>query len=268
VLTDGNGGLWVIGEYDAANHGYGFIQHMGGNGVPAVGWNSDGAALTGLPGQGISRLASDGVGGAIAVWENSNRGVYANHYPGDFPTATLLSLASADAFADRVRLLWQGEGALSVSATLERRTEPTSWQTIGAPSAEGSDRLVYDDRDVTPGTRYAYRLRYTSDGTEHTTPEAWVTVPVAVQFTLAGLRPNPSSGSNLRVSFSLPNAGPARLELIDIAGRRIAARDVGQLGAGEHVEPLQTDSHVPAGLYWLRLTQGNRSLVTRAVVTG
>ena len=93
-------------------------------------------------------------------------------------------------------------------------------------------------------------------------------MPAIAQFSLAGLRPNPSSSANLRVSFSLPDAGPARLELIDIAGRRVAVHDVGSLGAGAHIEPLQPDSRVPAGLYWLRLTQGNHSLVTRAVVTG
>jgi len=86
---------------------------------------------------------------------------------------------------------------------------------------------------------------------------------------LGGRRPSTwRSGASLQVSFSLPNAGPARLELIDIAGRRIAMREVGSLGAGAHVEPLNPDARVPAGLYWLRLTQGSRSLVTRAVVTG
>jgi hypothetical protein len=70
------------------------------------------------------------------------------------------------------------------------------------------------------------------------------------------------------VAFSLPDATPARLELIDVTGRRIAIHEVGSLGAGEHVEQVAPGAPVPAGLYWIRLTRAGRSLVTRAVVTG
>jgi hypothetical protein len=36
----------------------------------------------------------------------------------------------------------------------------------------------------------------------------------------------------MTVQFVLPTTVPARLELFDIAGRRVAARDVGTLGPG------------------------------------
>src|SRR5262249_46631082 len=38
----------------------------------------------------------------------------------------------------------------------------------------------------------------------------------------------------LAVAFSLPGASVAELELMDVAGRRIARREVGTLGAGRH----------------------------------
>ena len=268
MLADGNGGMFIAGEYDAGGADYGFIQHLSGSASPAAGWGDAGQALNPLSNQYGARLAPDGAGGAFVTWNNTYAGVYANHYPGDSPTATLLSLASADAQSDRVTLLWQGDAASSVTASVERRTDSGDWMSVGSPAIDGTDRLRYEDRDVAAGARYAYRLRYSLGGIERTTSEAWVSVPGAAQLALAGLRPNPSSGSNLRVAFSLPDAGSARLELIDIAGRRIAAREVGGLGAGSHIEPLRTDSRVPAGLYWLRLTQGSHSLVTRAVVTG
>jgi hypothetical protein len=94
-----------------------------------------------------------------------------------------------------------------------------------------------------------------------------VTVPAADRLSLAGLSPNPSTGTNLKVAFSLATAGAARIELLDVVGRRIATRELGALGPGSHLEPLPTDTRVPAGLYWLRLTQGPRALVARAVVT-
>ena len=269
LLADEAGGAYIAGEYDGSGAEFGFIQHLAVNGAPAAGWTAAGTMLNALTSQVDARMATDGAGGAFVVWDNQIEGkLYAQHFPGDGATATLLSLVSAEAQADRVALLWQGDAALTASASVERRGLSTDWQDIGAPVLDGSDRLRYEDRDVVGATRYAYRLRYALGSTERTTSETWVDVPGAAQLSLAGLRPNPARGSDLHVSFSLPDAGPARLELIDVAGRRVAMRDVGALGAGTHVEPLRTDSSVPAGLYWLRLTQGTRSLVTRAVVTG
>jgi hypothetical protein len=95
--------------------------------------------------------------------------------------------------------------------------------------------------------------------------EAWVEVPVAFQFALAGPRTNPVIG-DLMVAFSLPDAFPARLELFDIAGRRIAREEVGSLGAGNHVIPLRAGRKLPPGTYALRLTHRSRALVARVVV--
>jgi hypothetical protein len=78
-------------------------------------------------------------------------------------------------------------------------------------------------------------------------------------------RANPSRG-DLHISLSLPDASPARLELFDLAGRRLAARDVGTFGPGSHVVTLGEGRALPPGAYVLRLTQGARALTTRAVV--
>ena len=68
------------------------------------------------------------------------------------------------------------------------------------------------------------------------------------------------------VSFALLSAAPARLELIDIAGRRVTSQEVGSLGAGAHVLRLDEGTPVPAGLYWLRLTQGSLTLTAKGVL--
>src|SRR5436309_2601059 len=125
--------------------------------------------------------------------------IYAQRFLGDGATTTLLSLVSARAQRDQVSLLWQGSAAGSISAAVERRTESSGWQRLGTAVAEGLDRLRYDDRDVTAGTRYGYRLSYTLEGAPHTSAETWVEVPAAAQLALAGLRPNPSSSANLQV---------------------------------------------------------------------
>jgi hypothetical protein len=100
------------------------------------------------------------------------------------------------------------------------------------------------------------------------TPDATTGVdePVAVAFGLEGIHPNPARGQGLHVSFSLPRGTPARLELVDVSGRRILGRDVGSLGAGRHRVNLAEGRRVAPGLYWVRLTQGSDRRQTRLTV--
>ncbi|MGH7741162.1 MAG: T9SS type A sorting domain-containing protein [Candidatus Eiseniibacteriota bacterium] len=84
------------------------------------------------------------------------------------------------------------------------------------------------------------------------------------EFALHGARPNPSAG-HLSVAFSLPDGSPAELELVDIAGRRVYQRDVGALGAGLHVVPIE-HAGLPAGVYAVRLTQHGRTLTSKVSV--
>jgi DNA-binding beta-propeller fold protein YncE len=85
-------------------------------------------------------------------------------------------------------------------------------------------------------------------------------------FALEGVRPNPASGRNLTVHFTLPVAAPARLELLDVAGRSVAARDVGALGAGTHAVNLSEGARINPGLYFVRLRQGTGEQVRRVTV--
>ena len=87
----------------------------------------------------------------------------------------------------------------------------------------------------------------------------------AVAFGLQGFRPNPASGV-LSIAFSLPQAAPAFFEVLDLAGRRIAVREVGSLGTGRHVVNLAEGARIPPGIYVIRLTQGGRSLTVRGTV--
>ena len=61
------------------------------------------------------------------------------------------------------------------------------------------------------------------------------------------------------MAFALPEARAATLELFDVAGRRVWSRDVGSLGAGEHVVPLRDGPRSAPGLYLVRLRQGDKT---------
>ncbi|NOT33074.1 MAG: hypothetical protein HOP12_02775 [Candidatus Eisenbacteria bacterium] len=82
---------------------------------------------------------------------------------------------------------------------------------------------------------------------------------------LSGFRPNPAV-RDFRVWFSLPQAGAARLELIDVNGRVMRSTEVGGMGPGTHSVDFGTEGRLAAGLYLVRLTHDDRSLLTRAVV--
>ncbi|HKQ58010.1 MAG TPA: Ig-like domain-containing protein [Candidatus Eisenbacteria bacterium] len=164
---------------------------------------------------------------------------------------------------------------------------PASWTTVGAQGPEqrtsdfskviseivhrpgwsaghaiavvltGPGRRVALSRDGDPAGAPILHIEYLGGGT------VAVESPPAPRFTLHGVRPTPTLGP-LRVEFSLGDAAPATIELIDIAGRHVATRSVGALGAGRH--HIAFDERLRAGIYLVRLTQHGQSRTTKAIV--
>jgi hypothetical protein len=72
---------------------------------------------------------------------------------------------------------------------------------------------------------------------------------------LRGARPNPAAGQ-ASIEFTLPDAAPATLELLDIAGRRVWSQDVSALGSGAHRVQVGSGCALAPGLYVVRLNRG------------
>jgi hypothetical protein len=263
VLHDGLGGGYVVWQSQGGNQSPSTIQHLSANGQVFSGWPQAGLRVAPSGGQVDTRIATDGVGGAIVAWDEGS-GIWAQRFASNGPTPVLLSLVNADGTPERVALTWQGSGAGSLRASIFRRTSPSAWQQLGLAIADGADRLRYEDRSVTPGERYAYRVGWSEDGAERFSAEAWVDVPRAV-FALRGAVPNPASGADLHVAFSLAKAGSARIELLDASGRLIERHEEPALEAGEYrLRPFSR--RVSPGIYWLRLSQNAQTATARAVV--
>ena len=83
------------------------------------------------------------------------------------------------------------------------------------------------------------------------------------------ISPNPVASST-RISFSLPNAATAKIELFDVQGRLRASIDGGQLDAGEHAldwNALERSAHsLPSGVYAVRVTAGDFVQTGRVVL--
>jgi hypothetical protein len=101
-------------------------------------------------------------------------------------------------------------------------------------------------------------------------PEPIVDVPPDPLFhggrlEMAPIQPNPVL-AGLAITFVLPASGPATLEILDVAGRRVMLRDVGSLGAGQHTLRLDFGATHRAGIYLVRLRQGGLETSRKAVV--
>ena len=266
LAPDGAGGAYLCwDQYSTATGDSLLIQHLTGAGSVAPGWPAKGLVVPSHVVSLYPHIAADGVGGAIVTWDDVFGHARALRVAQDVPTAVDLSTASAVFESGHVRLRWYGSGMASLVAAVERRTETSDWESLASVTADGTGWLVYEDRAVTPGTRYGYRLAYRIGSDLLHTDEAWVEIP-ALQFALRGLTPNPSSGDPV-VTFSLANGERATLEMFDLSGRLVLSREVGSLGAGSQSVRLAGSGRLAAGVYAIRLRQGLKTATARAVVT-
>lgn len=178
--------------------------------------------------------------------------------------AVQVTLVNFETGPDRARLTWFAPELSSRSITVERRTATAEWETRATVTADGNGTITFEDREIVPGVRYAYRLAYNDGGTWTQSAESWVDIPVHAALALFGVTPNPSAGEGL-IRFSLANDEPAVLEVFDVRGRRVHASEA-SLGAGSHAVSFAKGERLAAGVYTVRVRQGSNSASTRAVV--
>ena len=273
IASDGMGGAYVTYLGGGVN-----AQHLSGWGAPAPGWPDAGVKLDLLSFRGTTdpRIAPTLAGGAIVTWAG-DRGpapvppfnypnpydIFATKLADDGPVPVTASLVSAELRGLTATLIWQLSGAMSGTAAVERRVDEGEWSAIGEAIGDGTERWRFEDATLSPGHTYGYRLGYsTEDGIAYA-PEAVVVVP-AMSLSIGRIAAVRSSGA-VELSVSLATDEPARLELFDVGGRRLASRDLGALGAGEHAVRIEQPA-ITSGLLFARLRQGNRSFTARAMI--
>ena len=266
IVSDGAGGAfvaWQDGRYGSQTRP--FVQRVTASGTIAGGWPVDGRACADTNVVfGAPVMLSDGAGGVFLTWSGLDLSgipgppdLYAARMRGDALVPALASLVSAEAGADRVRVSWLLARGGS-SATVERSVDRASWRALATLIADGSGLLRFEDREVTPGATYGYRLSLA----EGPAGETWITLP-RWSLAISGVTPSPAIG-RAEIALSLAEARPARLELFDLAGRRRWERAIdGALLAPRLA--LETSSFEP-GVYLLRLTQGEKAVNARLVV--
>ena len=188
-------------------------------------------------------IASDGAGGAIVTWHDYRSG------------------GTSDIYAQRIAAAGSVQWAVS-GAALCTATGTQQYPTIVSDGAGGAIVTWYDNRS---GNYDIYAQRVQANG-QLGGDVTDVPGEAPLAFALDPVRPNPSRGGTLAVCFTLASAAAASLELLDVAGRRIAAHEVGSLGAGRHALDLGEGLRLAPGLYLVRLTQGTNSRTAKVVL--
>lgn len=75
-----------------------------------------------------------------------------------------------------------------------------------------------------------------------------------------------SRATDIEATVDVPAAGPARLELFDLGGRRIASVDVAPTAAGARRFTLARAGALASGIYFVRLAHGSGAVVRRVAV--
>ncbi|MBI5710880.1 MAG: T9SS type A sorting domain-containing protein [Candidatus Eisenbacteria bacterium] len=234
----------------------------------SVAWAPNGVPVCTAPGsRGPFALAGDGSDGAYLAWGDNRpeAELYAMHLTGEGTIARGWPLDGAPV-SQRVPLLdpnYYSFGALALTAVSGGQAI-LAWQDVRpAPNGfidieESFAMLLTPGGPATPpGIPRIVKLP--------ARPGAQTGPAAHPGFALLGAQPNPASGAPV-VHLSLPDAAPATLELMDVAGRRIWTREVGDLGTGDHDVRLGDGTWLPPAVYLVRLTQGGRAATARIAI--
>jgi len=152
-------------------------------------------------------------------------------------------------------------------ATVYRRMSGGSAVELADIQADAQGVLSYYDIDLVPGYRYHFELAVRSTEGELRVGQQSIDAPDAALAALAIERvaPNPSAGA-FRIAFRRPNLAPARIEVLDVSGRRVFGQDLGGEYGARGVLDIGRQTTLDAGLYLVRLIQGSESVSAKAVV--
>jgi len=181
------------------------------------------------------------------------------------------TLTHQEAGPGGVYLTWRQVSGPPSAARIYRRDSTSAWALRASLNPDGAGVIRYFDSEVIAGARYEYQLGLWSCGAEPTFGPTIVEIPdhgtgpSPRELALHSAAPSPARGE-VTVLFTLPGDEPASLEVFDVRGRRLLARQVGGMGPGDHALVLADDTALSPGIYLVRLSQGGRSLSMRVAL--
>jgi hypothetical protein len=258
IVSDGAGGA-IVSWDDLRNNGTVFgngvyAQHVLATGALDPAWPSQSRELSFHEGNRVNylfpRMVSDGAGGGIVTWRDDRDDV------GDIYAQHVTSTGAVDpAWPSSGRAICKASRLQILSAIVANGAGGAviAWQDQRANAGPNGE-----DEDV-----YAQGVDVNGQIGEN---PVGVSDEVRLALALDPPFPNPNRRGAITVRFTLPSAAAASLELLDVAGRRIAAHHVGSLGPGHHVIDLASGLRPRSGMYFVRLRQGYGARVQPIVI--
>jgi hypothetical protein len=297
VAADGADGAFVIRGDPVDDGGYvhalGYLGHFQAGGVADPAWPAGGLYVNGAGidvstdyGAGASfRALPDGSGGVLAgkPWEASESGLGVDFRRYSVAAASLPGGAGAG--AEGLEFVSNGTGGMFAASY--HASGPTSFWSPNAfvsvnqaPSGDGY--FEYHDTPVVTWYGdialaasgdggafffwsqsrerfgiYAIRL----NGAGQVTAVTPVAEPVSRRLSLRFAR-----GSGIEAHASFASAGPARWQLLDVAGRVLAQSDFAA-SAGANAWTMSGTASLPSGLYFGRVTRGAEASTAKVAIT-
>src|SRR4029077_10973853 len=129
----------------------------------------------------------------------------------------------------------------------------------------GQGLLAFEDADVVAGNHYAYRLAVPNGDQTAYLGEVGIDVPTNAVLAFLGARLDPR-GRHVVLAFSVATRDPVRIDLLDVAGRRVLAREIAPSGAGPQTLDLGSSAGFRSGIYLVRITQSGRKIKGKVAI--
>lgn len=235
VSSDGVGGLLVTSPERVDYNSRGRIVRLESDASSPAGWNSYGNEVCDQPyAQGAVTAAPDGAGGAFIGWiDLRDHGV---------PVLYAMRMDADGSFSAG----WPTPGSLECLAAVN----PSSPQVVAADPDRGI--VVWVDERNGASDIYAKLMAPGPAG-----PPSPAAVPPngARAFGIRSVAPNPSRGT-VTVALDLRGGVPARIEVVDLAGRVVERQQLGAAGPAHRALVVNASARLSPGVYWLRASEG------------
>ena len=260
LATVDGGGLVFWEDFRDSSQSDIYAKRVTANGGLASGWSDDGVGICLAAGdQFAPMVALTDTVSAIASWSDARAATSGVFLASASVSQLAPKLQRATATPGRAKLVWKATPRSYHDYRVDRRVGELEWAKLGATNVGDSLQIVVDDRTAPEGQQAAYRLVVEIPDGEIYFDEVPLSIPRApLELALRSAR-GVGVDRLILVSFALPRGIDARLELMDIAGRRVAEQPVGGLEPGEHQVAFRLRSRIPSGIYFVRLIQGKEA---------
>lgn len=263
AMADSAGNLTLAWEDIAGGNRDILVSRVGSEGQSA-GWSGDGVRACDANGdQYRPILRPDGEGGVLVTWSDADIDAMAAVAGARRSASALIELQEVVAMPKFVSIRWAVSLISAASIHLYRSDDGGDW-TYLSELTPANGTMAFQDRGVRAGQTANYRLGVLRGDIEYVQPPFSVDVPLApTTLEMSRVRAIPGS-QMIHVTVAVPGTSPVKLELLDIAGRRVAFQRLSGLEVGEHDLRLPTPGLAP-GVYFLRVSQVSQFRSTKFV---